>query len=110
MSLKFKFYRGTDGIFTANLPPKYEFLGEFLISDIQGDPHLARRVLDRVLDVKTGKIKQWEMTGAAYFTTVTNDKVVILAQWEKGVRLELSVEDFVTAVTGWLNFLEQARA
>lgn len=110
MSLKFKFYRNTDGIFTADLPPKYEILGEFLISDIQGDSNLARRVLDRVLDVKTGKTKQWEMTGAAYFTTVTKDKVVILGQWEKGVRLESSVEDFVTAVTGWLAFLESPRS
>lgn len=106
MASDFKFYRDEHGMLSASMPPKYEYLGEYLISDIQGSRDHAREVLDEVLNVKTGAKEKWEQDGNAYALTVTKGTALIEGQWEEGIHVEVPIDDFVRAVSDWLKFLE----
>ena len=106
MASNFKFYRDKNGMLAASMPPEYEYLGEYLISDIQGSRDHAREVLNEVLNVKTGAKENWEQEGNAYCLTVSKTSALIEGQWEEGIRVEVPIDDFVRAVSDWLKFLE----
>ncbi len=89
----------------ASMPPEYKYLGEYLISDIQGSPPHAQEVLNEALSVKTGAKNVWEQIGNAYSLKVTQTTTLIEGQWEK-VRVEVPTVVFIQAVLGWLKFLK----
>lgn len=93
----------------AKAPPPYEPLAWFLSSDVQGSQDYCREILDHVLDLQMGRKDKWEVDGNRFSLGLTKNGAVIEGFWEKDIKLEVPIEDFVRALTGWLHFLEQTR-
>lgn len=92
----------------AVFEPEHTALSEFLEGDIQGAAPYCREIRDETLSVKMGDKSKWSINGNAYSLTVTKDNVLLEGRWEK-IKLELPINDFLKAVSGWLAFLESTQ-
>ena len=101
-----EFFETEKGSLRAKFEPEKVALSDFLEGDVQGNPIYCREVIDEALGVKTGRQEKWEIDGNAYSLTVTKDKALLEGLWEEGMNLEVPIDDFIQAVSGWLKFLE----
>lgn len=106
--MKMNFSHNEKGSMKASFEPKQTVLSEFLEGDVQGAVPYCREILDEALSVKMGNKPNWAINGNAYSLTVTKEKALLEGRWEK-IKLELPINDFMQAVSGWLAFLESPR-
>lgn len=106
MNAKLTYYKDDDGNSRVKSEAATDWpLVRFIDGDIQGNPDLCRRVLDNALSVKTGKKNEWKMIGNAFTTTVMPNKVKLVNHYQN-TNAEITFDDFIQAVSGWLAFLE----
>ena len=102
------FSQNDKGSMKVIFEPEQTVLSEFLEGDVQGAVPYCREILDETLSVKMGDKSKWSINGNAYSLTVTKENVLLEGRWEK-IKLELPINDFMQAVSGWLAFLESPR-
>lgn len=80
-----------------------ELLAQYLESDVQESPEVARRLLDLVEQVASGELEEWEGTGNAFTLTLAPEGATI--QPEFGFDTEprrYSLDELREALIGWL--------
>jgi hypothetical protein len=89
--------------------PAHDMLTAFLVMDIQRNPQWACELMDRIAEVKSGKVPVWERTGNAYRLELTDQGALIedLVD-EDGPVQRIIMEEFSAAVEAWVKALEEA--
>jgi hypothetical protein len=83
--------------------PAHDMVAEFLVIDIQNSPEWAKELLDKIDDVQTGKLSQWERIGNAFCLELFPDKAIIEDIIDENREPQsLSLEEFSCAVLAWL--------
>ena len=102
-----RFYRDATGDPRARCSVPHQLLGQFLESDVQGNPAHCRDLLNALDDVAQGRLVQWEETGNAHTLTLTPDRVRIESEVDpQAGDLILKPSEFRLAVSEWMEFLE----
>lgn len=83
--------------------PAHDMLIAFLVMDIQHNPEWARELADRIADVMSGDLPEWERIGNAYRLELTVQRALIedLVDEDSPVQ-EVLLGDFCMAVKVWL--------
>ena len=87
--------------------PAHDMLIAFLVMDIQHNPEWARELADRIADVMSGNLPEWERIGNAYRLELTDQRALIedLVDEDSPVQ-EVTLEDFCMAVKVWLEGIQ----
>jgi hypothetical protein len=83
--------------------PAHEMLAAFLVMDIQRNPEWAREVAERIAEVKSGTLPEWERIGNAFRLEISSKGVSIedLVDEDSPVH-EIPLEDFSKALKAWI--------
>ncbi len=78
-------------------------LAQYLVSDVQESPEVARRLLDLVDRVATGELDCWEGTGNAWTLTLTPEGATLYPEFALDAEpLRVSLAELREALSGWL--------
>ena len=92
-----------------NSDPAHNLLNAFLVMDIQRNPQWACELMDRVAEVKSGKLPMWERTGNAYRLELTDQGALIEDLVDEDAPAQtIALEEFSIAVKAWVKVLEEA--
>jgi hypothetical protein len=83
--------------------PAHDLITAYLVIDIQKSPQWAEELLQKIREVKSGRISSWERTGNAYCLRLFPDRVEIEEDYaeESAEVVRISINDFEAAVTAW---------
>ena len=91
-----------------NSDPAHNMLTAFLVMDIQRNPEWAWELMDRIAEVKSGKIPMWERTGNAYRLELTDQGALIEDLVDDDAPVEkITLEEFSAAVEAWLKSIDR---
>ena len=87
--------------------PAHDMLVAFLVMDIQRNPDWAHQLVDRLEQVKTGKLPVWERLGNAYRLELSGKGALIedLVDEDSAVQ-EITLKDFSNALEAWIKSFE----
>ena len=83
--------------------PAHDMLVAFLVMDIQRNPEWTHELVDRIEQVKTGKLPVWERIGNAYRLELTGKRALIedLVDEDSPEQM-ITLNDFSNAVQAWI--------
>ena len=89
--------------------PAHDLIAAYLAIDIQKSPEWIKEVLQKIREVKSGKIPSWERIGNAYCLRLFPDHVEIEEDYaeEPGETARISIDDFEAAGAAWQEFAGQ---
>lgn len=80
-----------------------DLLAEYLVSDVQESPEVARMLLDLVDRVVAGELDCWEGTGNAWTLTLTPEGATLYPEFALDAEpLRVSLAELRDALSGWL--------
>ena len=87
--------------------PAHDMLVAFLVMDIQRNPEWTHELVDRIEQVKTGKLPVWERIGNAYRLELTGKRALIedLVDEDSPEQM-ITLNDFSNAVQAWIEALK----
>jgi uncharacterized protein YacL (UPF0231 family) len=86
--------------------PTHDLIAAYLAIDIQKSPEWITEVLQKIREVKSGRISFWERIGNAYCLRLFPDHVEIEEDYaeEPGESVRISIDDFEAAADAWREF------
>jgi hypothetical protein len=104
-----KLYFDQTGLPRAKGEVNQESLASFLECDIQSNKDLLLELLKQTKLVSDKKIPGFETKGKAHQISITEDEVIIDPLYDPGIiPSQLSHIQFITILSRWLSFLNQA--
>ena len=83
-----------------------DLLAQYLVSDVQESPEVARMLLDLVDRVATGDLDGWEGTGNAFTLTLAPEGATIQPELGSDTApLHVSLDELREALGDWLDLL-----
>jgi len=80
-----------------------DLLAQYLVSDVQQSPEVARMLLDLVDRVATGDLDSWEGTGNAWTLTLAPEGATLYPEFALDAEpLQVSLAELREALSGWL--------
>lgn len=80
-----------------------DLLAEYLATDVQESPEVARMLLDLVDQVASGELECWEGTGNAYTLTLAPEGATIFPEFALDAGPgHVSLAELREALSGWL--------
>ena len=75
----------------------------FLVMDIQHNPGWAHELADKIEQVKSGNLPEWERIGNAYRLELSDQRALIEdLVAEDSLAQEVNLENFCMAVKAWI--------
>ena len=89
--------------------PAHDLIAAYLVIDIQKSPHWAEELLQKIREVKSGRISSWERVGNYYCLRLFPDHVEIEGDYseEPAKAARVSVDDLEAAASAWRTFIKQ---
>jgi hypothetical protein len=83
--------------------PAHDMLFAYLVIDIQHNPEWANELVQRVADVKSGKLPAWERIGNAYRLELVGRCALIEDLVDEDIPAQkVTLEEFSQAVKAWI--------
>ncbi|NMO22276.1 hypothetical protein HPC49_38340 [Pyxidicoccus fallax] len=92
-------------------PPPNDVLADYLSEELQPGSGAAERLLELILQVRSGHLGGWEVPGDCWSVELTKVRATVRTEDAiPGRTLHLPVEDFEEAVRAWQDFVRLPRA
>ena len=83
--------------------PAHDMLVAFLVMDIQHNPEWAHELADKIEQVKSGNLPEWERIGNTYRLNLTDQRALIEDIVDEDcLAQEVNLENFCMAVKAWI--------
>lgn len=101
-----KFYFDSNGDPRARCPARYDLLGQFLESDIQGSVDFCREILEKVVEITKGIIDYREVTFNAHTLVLFPRTACIEPLFgDASESLKIPIVQFKQVLEDWKTFL-----
>ena len=104
--MQVRYFRNHWSIPDADTQGKYPLLESYLSGDVQSSPNTCLWLLERIDEIKSGKIFELVSTGNAHTLTLRPNCVLIESEYTEGKEVcTLELDEFEHIIRGWMQFV-----